>query len=700
MDEDDIIGGAGVPAAKTAANRSQHHGIELNDPYAWLRAENWQEVMRDPDVLDQDIRSYLEAENSFTQTSLADTQALQEQLFAEMKGRIKEDDSSVPSVDGDFAYFIAYEIGDQHPLYCRSPRDGGDHTVLIDGNRLAEGFDYFQLGSVDHSPDHKYVAYGADDNGSEFYTVKIRDITNDHELADIIPDTAGGGVWSADSKSLFYTKLDENHRPSKVYQHVLGTDIKNDRLVYEELDSGFFVGVGKTQSADFIVVSAHDHVTSEAWLIDAHAPEAEPRCVAKRQPGIEYDVEHHGDKLFILTNADDAEDFKIVEAPLVTPERENWKDLISHVPGRLLISFTVLKNHMIRLEREDGLPRVVVRALANAEEHDIAFDEEAYSLGLGAGYEFDTQSLRFTYSSMTTPAQIFDYDMVTRTRLLRKTQEVPSGHDPAQYVTARIMAPAHDGQEVPISLLYKKGTKLDGSAPLLLYGYGAYGISIPASFTTNRLSLVDRGVIYAIAHIRGGKDKGYGWYKDGRLENKTNSFHDFISAGKHLADEKYTSHGNIIAHGGSAGGMLMGAVANMAPELFKAILAEVPFVDVLNTMLDSSLPLTPPEWPEWGNPIESAEAFKTIQAYAPYENVAAQDYPNILAVAGLTDPRVTYWEPAKWVAKLRAVKTDDNLVLLKTNMSAGHGGAAGRFDRLEEVALTYAFALKMWGMPT
>jgi len=421
------------------------------------------------------------------------------------------------------------------------------------------------------------------------------------------------------------------------------------------------------------------------------------KLLAERLTGQEYDVDENGGTLYILTNEGGAEDFKIVTAPADAPGRENWSELVPHRPGTLILGLTVFKDFMVRLERFAGLPRIVIRALANGEEHAIAFDEEAYSLGLGEGYEFDTTTLRFSYSSMTTPGRVYDYDMATRERVLRKEQEVPSGHDPDAYVTRRVFAPAADGETVPVSLVYRKDTPLDGSAPLLLYGYGAYGITIPASFSTTRLSLVDRGFVYAIAHIRGGKDKGYRWYREGRREKKQNTFRDFIAAGEYLAEEGFTSRGRIVAWGGSAGGMLMGAVANMAPDLFGGIVAEVPFVDVLNTMLDDTLPLTPPEWPEWGNPIASEADYRTIAAYSPYDKVEAKAYPPILAIGGLTDPRVTYWEPAKWVAKLRATKTGDSLLLLKTNMDAGHGGASGRFDSLKETAFATAFALKVTG---
>ncbi len=673
----------------------RHHGQERVDPYAWLRAENWQDVTRDPSRLDPEIRAYLEAENAYADAALADLEPLREKLFAELKGRIKEDDSTVPAPDGPFAYFTDFVTGGQHPRICRKPRDGGETEILLDGDALAEGRDYFSFGDAAHAPTHRHLAWQYDDRGAEFYALKIRDLTTGGDLPETIPDTNPGVVWAADGRSLFYVRLDENHRPRWVYRHALGTDPAQDTLVYEEPDPGFFVSLDETQSRRFLVIHAHDHETSEVHLLDLTRPKAPPRLVAPRKTGEEYSVEHHGERLFILTNAEGAEDFQIVSAPLAEPDRENWEPLIPHAPGRLILDMVVFARHLVRLEREDGLPRIVIRHLLEGEEHAISFAEEAYSLGLLPGYEFDTNTLRFTYSSLATPSQVYDYDMVCRERILRKTQEIPSGHDPAHYVTRRLMAPAHDGARVPVSLLYHKATPIDGSAPLLLYGYGAYGISMPAAFSPNRFSLVDRGIIYAIAHVRGGKEKGYGWYRAGKGEHKENTFHDFLSVARYLIAENYTAAGKIVAHGGSAGGMLMGVIANRAPELFAAIVAEVPFVDVLSTMLDDSLPLTPPEWPEWGNPLESPEAYARIAAYSPYDNVRAQAYPPMLVLAGLSDPRVTYWEPAKWVAKLRALKTDDNPLYLKTNMAAGHGGAAGRFERLKEVALIYAFILKM-----
>lgn len=687
------------PRAEKRPRVETWHGYEKRDDYHWLKAPNWQEVMHDPSVLPQEIRAFLEGENAYHEAVMADTVALQEKLFAEMKGRIKEDDSSVPAPDGAWDYYSSYVTGGQHPRYCRKPRgQDGPEQLLLDGNALAKGREYFRFGGIDLSPDQTLIAWSFDGNGSEFYELHVRDAATGAEHGDVLHKTAGEATWAADGRSFFYTLQDENHRPLKTFRHVLGTEQSADTLVYEEKDSGKFTGVGKTNSEKWITIDIHDHDTSEIWLIDAETPDEKPRLVAPRVEGIEYDIAHRADQFIIKTNEGGAEDYKLVTAPVSDPRKENWQDLIPHRPGVFIVSYIVLKDWLIRMERENALPRIVVRNMQTGEEHAIAFDEEAYSLGFGEMREFDTDTLRFTYSSPTTPAQVFDYDMKTRSRVLRKTQAVPSGHDPSQYVTRRLMAPAHDGEMIPVTLLYRKATKLDGSAPLWLYGYGSYGISLPAGFNTNILSLVDRGFIYATAHIRGGQEKGRRWYKDGKMEKKQNSFRDFISVGEFLIREGFTRKGNIVAQGGSAGGMLMGAVTNMAPDLFRGVVAEVPFVDVLTTMLDDTLPLTPPEWPEWGNPIESKEAYENIMAYSPYDRVEAKAYPNILAVGGLTDPRVTYWEPAKWVARLRELKTDDNLLLFKTNMGAGHGGASGRFDRLKEVAFVYAFGLKVAGL--
>lgn len=685
------------PVARKQPVSDIRHGISRTDDYAWLRADNWQDVFRDPSVLAPEIRAHLDAENAYQSAMLEETAALRADLFAEMKGRIKEDDSSVPLKDGPFAYGSSYRTGGQHPRFFRTPRNGGPQTMLLDGDKEAEGRAFFRLGGVDHSPDHRRLLWAFDDKGSEYHTIRVRDLATGQEISDTVTETAGGGVWAAGSDGFFYTRLADNHRPSKVFFHRIGDDPGSDHLVFEESDPGLFVDVGGSRLNDWILIQVNDHETTEYRLLPASDPLAEPVVVQQREEGVQYDLSPGGDEFYILTNADGAKDFKVMTAPAATPGKANWREIVPHEPGCLILSVMAFARFMVRLERKDGLPRLVVRNRQSGEEHVIAFAEEAYSLGLGGSHEYDTDMIRITYSSMTTPAQLFDYDMATRQRTLLKTQEVPSGHDPEDYVTRRIFATAPDGEMVPISLVYAKGTPLDGSAPCHLYGYGAYGMSMPAAFNTNVLSLADRGFIHAIAHVRGGKEKGYAWYEDGKREKKTNTFTDFIACARHLAAEGFTSADRIIAQGGSAGGMLMGAVANMAPEAFGGIVAEVPFVDVLTTMLDETLPLTPPEWPEWGNPAASEADYRQIAAYSPVDNVAALPYPPILAVAGLTDPRVTYWEPAKWVARLRELSASGNPVLFKINMEAGHAGASGRFSRLEEVAHVYAFALKAAG---
>jgi oligopeptidase B len=614
-----------------------------------------------------------------------------------MRGRIKEDDASVPQPDGPFAYLWKYREGGQHRLIGRTPRDGArdgdDVRILLDGDQLAKGSTYFNFGQARHSPDHRREAWSADLRGSEYFTVRVRDWQTGADLPDTLEQTTGSVVWGGDSTFFFYVRVDQNHRPLKVYRHRLGTAQSDDVLIYEEKNSGWFTRIGESSSGRFCVVATGDHETSERWLIDLSLAEAAPRLIAERQDGVRYTVFDRGDELFILTNEGDAIDFRIATAPLATPERSHWRPLIPHRPGIYIVGMALFAGHLVRLERANALPSIVIRDLSDGAEHVIAFAEAAYSLDMVDGYEFDTTSLRFSYSSMTTPAEIYDYDMASRQRTLRKRQQIPSGHDPAAYVTTRILVASYDGAEVPVSILHRRDFQRDGQAPLLLYGYGSYGMAMPASFSANRLSLVDRGFVYAIAHVRGGSDKGWGWYLDGKTTKKTNTFDDFAAVAHALIDGRYSSARRIVGHGGSAGGMLMGATANRAGELFAGIVSEVPFVDVLNTMLDDTLPLTPPEWPEWGNPIIDAAAFRYILTYSPYDNVAARDYPAILAMAGLTDPRVTYWEPAKWIARLRATMTGGGPVLLRTNMGAGHGGAAGRFDRLDEVAIAYAFAL-------
>lgn len=693
------------PAIAPVAARKEHitnrHGLEIDDPYAWLRDPDWQLVMREPETLQSDIRDHLNAENAYTGSVLAPIEGLRAALVDELKARIKEDDSSVPSPDGPWAYYRRFVPGGQYPILCRRPSgdaDAANEQILIDGDRAAEGESFFSIGGASHTPDHRFFACAIDRNGSEYCEIGITDLETGGTLTDVLSNAQGDMAWSADSQTLFYTVLDDNHRPSKVMRHRIGTPVTEDVAVYEETDPGFFLGIGKTESGRFIVIDAHDHSdTSEVRLIDADAPLGDPRLLLARQTGVTYDVSDHGDRLIVRTNAGDAVDFQIVESPLDALTPENWRNIVPHRPGRLIRSMVLFDGFLVRLEREQALPRIVIRSLADGEEHEISFDEEAYDLSLMPGYEYETTALRFSYSSPTTPLRVYDYDMAARTRILRKEQEIPSGHDPDAYECRRVFAESQDGVKVPVTVLRAKDTPVDGSAPMLLYGYGSYGFAMPASFSPHVFSLVDRGFVYAIAHIRGGTENGQGWHLDGKLDRKKNTFADFIAAAEHLIAKEFTSAGNIVAQGRSAGGMLMGAVANMRPDLFRGILGEVPFVDVINTMCDETLPLTPPEWVEWGDPIRDKAAFDYMASYCPYTNVADREYPNILATGGLTDPRVTYWEPAKWAAKLRHHNTGDSDILLYMNMEAGHGGASGRFDRLKEIALSYGFALMVTG---
>ncbi len=542
------------PIAPRRPSRCTLHGITVTDDYAWLKDEKWQEVLRDPSLLDPDIRAYLESENAYAKALLAPTQALQKTLVAEMRGRIKEDDSGVPTADGPFAYLWKFRDGGQHQLIGRTPRGGGDVQIVLDGDALAKASDYFKFGGTRHSPDHRLEAWSADLRGSEFFTIRIRRWDTGEDLPDVLTETGGGVVWGLDSTFFYYVQVDDNHRPLKVYRHRLGTAQADDVLVYEEKDIGWFTHIEESAGRRFCIVGGGDHDTSEQSLIDLSLPDATPRLIAPREKGVRYSVADRGDELYILTNSDGAVDFRIVTAPLAAPGRANWRELVPHRPGTYILGIELFAGHLVRLERANALPSIVIRALGDGGEHVIAFDETAYSLDMAGGYEFDTTTMRFSYSSMTTPAEVYDYDMASRVRTLRKRQEIPSGHDPAHYITTRTTAVSHDGAEVPVSILHRRDLVRDGSAPLLLYGYGSYGIAMPASFSANRLSLVDRGFVYAIAHIRGGTDKGWSWYLDGKREKKTNTFDDFAAAGRALIDQRYTAAKRIVGHGGSAGG--------------------------------------------------------------------------------------------------------------------------------------------------
>jgi oligopeptidase B len=678
------------PVAQKTPLRIKQLGRLRTDDYAWMKDDNWQQVLRDPKVLRADIRDHLNAENAYTKAVLGGTEALQAQLFAEMKGRIKEDDSSVPSPDGPWEYYARYDIGGEHPIHARKPRGGGAEQVLLDEPKLAKDHAYFQVAAAEQSPDHALYAWAVDDQGSEYFRINVHDLATGKTLGEAVESATGDFCFSPDSQWLFWTWRDENARPAKVFRRPArgGEDV----LVYEEADQGMFLGVGVTSDDSHVLIQVGNQETTEILLIPASDPTAAPVIAEARRVGVKYSLDRWTDRWVIRTNDDGAVDFKLCVSEAAVPAKATWRDWIAHEPGRYITGFALFAGHMIRAERVSALDRLVVVERGGAE-HIVDFDEEAYALNLESGYEYATTTTRFVYQSPTTPRQTFDYDMATRARTLRKTQEIPSGHDPSAYVAKRLYAHAKDGAEVPITLLMRKDVAADGSAPVLLYGYGSYGHAMEPSFSIRNLSLVDRGWIWATAHIRGGSDKGWGWFLDGRKDRKPNTFTDFIACAEHLVAESYATSGRIAAYGGSAGGMLMGAVANLRPDLWGAIIAAVPFVDVLNTMSDTTLPLTPPEWPEWGNPIEDPAAYDLIESYSPYDQVTAKAYPPILATGGLSDPRVTYWEPAKWIARLREHSTGEAPMLLKINMEAGHGGASGRFDFLKEIALDYAFAI-------
>jgi len=694
------------PVAKKIPVTIEQLGRVRVDEYQWMKDDNWQAVLRDPTLIKADVKEHLEAENAYREAMMASTESLQATMFEEMKGRIKQDDSSVPSADGPWEYYTEYKTGDQHPRYMRVERQGTwiengqpvtrnfvvapTPQLLLDANALAEGKAYSDVGDIAWTPDHSLFGYSEDAQGSEVYRIYVKDLATGELLGEPIESASGGLTFSPDSQWIFWTNRNDNGRPDKIFRRpARGGAIT---LVYEEEDEGMFIGVGRTSDDRFMIIGIGDQETSETRYIPADDITGAPRVLEPRQVARKYDADHWGDRWVIHTNADDSIDFKVCEAPTGSPGKANWADLIPHTPGRYIEGISLVKGFIARQERADANTRIVIRDRAGTE-HEIAVDEPAYALNLGGASEFDTPVMRYTYNSPSTPTSTYDYDLATRERTLRKVQEVPSGHNPDDYVVERVNAPASDGQLVPVTILRRKTTPVNGSAPLLLYGYGSYGIPMSASFSTNRLSLVDRGWIYAIAHIRGGSDKGWGWFLDARRFTKKNTFTDFIAAAEHLISTGHGKAGHIVAQGGSAGGLLMGAVNNMRPDLWAGVIGQVPFVDVINTMSDVSLPLTPPEWPEWGNPLEDPEAYDYIASYSPYDNIEAKAYPAVLATGGLSDPRVTYWEPEKWVARLRPATTSGKPVLLKINMEAGHAGSSGRFDYLKEVAHDYAFAI-------
>ena len=678
------------PVAEKRPHTATYHGETISDDYHWLRDQSY------PVIDDTDILDHVKAENAYFEAQMGPQAALTETIFQEMKGRVKEDDSSVPQKDGDYVYWSTFETGGQYRKHYRKAVAGGGDQLVLDENKLADGKEYFRLGGAEISPDGKLLAYAYDDNGSERFELHVRDLATGAELTDIVPGTLSNIVWTNDSKGLVYGLANENWRTDNAYYHRLGDDPKAAKLLYKEADIGFGVGVGVTVQEDWIIIATGDNVTSEVRLVPADNPTAEPILVASRKVGRQYSVDIRDGVLYILTN-DDHVNFRVATASLKAPG--DWTTVIAGSDRHYLTSVSLFKDFFVTEGRIDGLDQVEVRNYATPNKAEpITFAESAYVAGLGDNPEYDVAKLRLDYESMVTPDTVFDFDVASKLFTTLKVQEIPSGYDASQYQTERVMITARDGVQVPVSIVSKKGFKKDGSQPLHLYAYGAYGYATPPGFSTNRLSMVDRGFAYAIAHIRGGDDLGYQWYLDGKLTKRTNTFNDFVDAGRALIKMGYTSNGKLTASGGSAGGELMGAVVNQAPEIFGPVVAHVAFVDVLNTMLDKTLPLTPGEWPEWGNPITDKAAFDYLRSYSPYDNVEAKAYPPMLWTAGLNDPRVTYWEPAKMVAKLRAMKTDDNVLLMKTNMGAGHGGKSGRFDRLRENAEEAAFILWQLGM--
>ena len=675
------------PRAPQKRHELSLHGDTRNDPWFWLR-----------DLDDPDTMEYLKAENAFTDAVMKPTEGLQESLFAEMRGRIKEDDSSVPEKEGSYFYYTRFEEGGQYPVYCRKQLSlDADEEILLDVDQLAKDQDYLQVGVFENSPDHQWLAYSVDTDGSEQFTIHVMNLQTRELLPETIPNSYYSLEWANDSRTFFYDILDENHRPVKIFRHRMGDDPTTDELVYQEDDPRFFVGITKSATRRFIYVVAGGNNMSEWHFLDADHPEGQLTLIEARHEDFEYDVVDHGERFLVHNNGDGAKDFKVSETLISTPARDNWRDFLGHQPGRPITRILAFQDHLAIAYREGGLPQVRVIGLPSNQSHAIVFEQEDYSVRVQPGREWDTATLRFTYASMNTPPTVYDYDMNTREREFKKQTEVLGGFDPKTYQTRRLLAPARDGTQIPISILYRKGLGFDETTPLYLYGYGSYGLVMEAEFGSARLSLVDRGFIFAIAHLRGGMELGWDWYEGGKLLQKMNTFTDFIDCAEHLVREGYTAAGNIVAAGGSAGGMLMGAVANLRPDLFQAVVAHVPFVDVLTTMLDDTLPLTTMEYNEWGNPSQP-EFYEYIKSYSPYDNVKAQGYPNMLITAGISDPRVTYWEPAKWTARLRELKTDDNLLLLKIRLDSGHAGASGRFERLKEVALEYAFILKAFGM--
>jgi oligopeptidase B len=677
---------AGAPRAEIRPHELTAHGETRIDNYYWLKERE------DPEVIE-----YLEAENAYLQKSMAHTDELQKKLFEEMKGRIKKDDTSVPYLYNGFWYYTRFEKGGEYALHCRRPEGGDTEEVMLNGNTLATGEGYFSLRGVEPSPDNTMVVFGIDNAGRRFYTLGIKDLETGKMLTDVIPDVTGNVTWALDNKTLFYTRQDkETLRSHQIWRHELGTDAGKDKLVYSEEDETFSCYVYRTKSERFLVISSSQTLSSEHRILEADNPLGEFRLFAPRQRDLEYEIDHQGDRFVILTNHQ-AKNFRVMECGLTETGLDNWREVIAHRDEVFLEDVEVFDNWLVLAERFDGLSHLKVHPGDGSEPYHLDFGEPTWSVRMSANVNMDSDVLRFGYSSLTTPRSTFDFDMITRTKTLLKQDEVLGDFQSENYQAQYVQVPARDGTLVPVSLVYRKGFRPNGESPLLLYGYGSYGASMNARFSSDRLSLLDRGVVYAIAHVRGGEEKGRAWYEDGKLLRKKNTFTDFIDCGNYLVENGYTSHDRLFAMGGSAGGLLMGAIMNMAPEVWRGIIAQVPWVDVVTTMQDDSIPLTTSEYDEWGNPADE-EYYRYMLSYSPYDNVEAKDYPALLVTTGLHDSQVQYWEPAKWVARLRALKTDSNPLLMKINMEAGHGGKSGRFRRLEETALSYAFMLDLLGI--
>ena len=677
------------PVAQRRPYRHSYHGVDLDDPYFWLQDPGY------PQVEDTDVLAYLDEENAYFESWYEPHRGLTQTLFEELKGRKPEQDESVPYEKNGYRYQWRFNAGDQYRVWLRQSAtdDSEEWSTLLNENALAEGCEYFRLGALAVSPDGTMLAFSTDTNGSERFTLKVIEIASGEVLTTAIENCAGSVVWSADSHGFAYRLVNENWRPDKALYRELTSG--EDTLLYQEKDDSFFVGLGLSQSEQLMFISSGDHVTSEVRFVPRDNLRAEQTLIATRREGHEYDVEHQGDdaetgRLIIRSNRNHP-NFDLFETPVATPEEVHWQILLPGDESHYLMGHVAFAEALIVCLRINGLDQVQI--VDNSGSHLIEFPEPAYSVDLGTNPNYRTNALRLAYTSMVTPHTVFDYHWQTKSLTRLKVQEIPGGYEASDFVSERRQVIARDGAQVPMSVVRHKDTPIDGTAPIYLYGYGAYGHAIPPSFSSNVISLLERGFSFAIAHIRGGDDLGYHWYTAGKLQERTNTFNDFVDCARHLIDSGYTQAGKIAIGGGSAGGELMGAVVNQAPELFGAVAAHVPFVDVLTTMLNPDLPLTPMEWPEWGNPIDDEEAFHYMRSYSPVDQVCAQNYPPMLVTAGLNDPRVTYWEPAKWVAKLRHTKTDDNILLLKTNMGAGHGGQSGRFTALQELAEEYAFFL-------